>query len=196
MKIGEARTAYYAQYQKFSAAASELYKQKEEAEKNSRLYPSLKEQFEQEAATLEINYQKLNEKSEEYLDFQSEIIEMEVSYANMLNSQYQAEDIQKAGEEELKCIETARRIMKGDTVPPQDEEKLMKYNYKLYMAAKQMGMLAKEHEEDDSLWEDEEDPEERMDPLEYADSQEAPMGGPSLDVEVSDVVADIETSVE
>lgn len=196
MKIGEARTAYYAQYQKFSAAASELYKQKEEAEKNSRLYPSLKEQFEQEAATLEINYQKLNEKSEEYLDFQSEIIEMEESYANMLNSQYQAEDIQKAGEEELKCIETARRIMKGDTVPPQDEEKLMKYNYKLYMAAKQMGMLAKEHEEDDSLWEDEEDPEERMDPLEYADSQEAPMGGPSLDVEVSDVVADIETSVE
>lgn len=196
MKIGEARTAYYAQYQKFSAAASEVYKQKEEAEKNSRLYPSLKEQFEQEAATLEINYQKLNEKSEEYLDFQSEIIEMEVAYSNMLNSQYQAEDIQKAGEEELKCIETARRIMKGDTVPPQDEEKLMKYNYKLYMAAKQMGMLAKEHEEDDSLWEDEEDPEERMDPLEYADSQEAPMGGPSLDVEVSEVVADIETSVE
>lgn len=56
MKIGEARTAYYAQYQKFSAAASEVYKQKEEAEKNSRLYPSLKEEYEKEAATLELKY--------------------------------------------------------------------------------------------------------------------------------------------
>lgn len=63
MKIGEARTAYYTQYQKFSRAASEVYKQKEEAEKNARLYPTLKEQYEQEAATLELNFQKLDEKS-------------------------------------------------------------------------------------------------------------------------------------
>lgn len=114
----------------------------------------------------------------------------------MLNSQYMAEDKAKASEDELKCIETARRLMKGDRVPPQDEEKLMMYNYKLYMAAKQMGILAKEHEEDDSLWEDEEEGEERMDPMEYADSQEAPMGGPSLDLEVSDVVPDGEVATE
>lgn len=196
MKIGEARTAYYTQYQKFSRAASEVYKQKEEAEKNARLYPTLKEQYEQEAATLELNFQKLDEKSKEYLDFQSEIIELENGYFNMLNSQYMAEDKAKASEDELKCIETARRLMKGDRVPPQDEEKLMMYNYKLYMAAKQMGILAKEHEEDDSLWEDEEEGEERMDPMEYADSQEAPMGGPSLDLEVSDVVPDGEVATE
>lgn len=191
MKIGEARSAYYAQYKKFSSAAAEVNKQKEEAEKNSRLYPSLKDQYEKEAATLELSYEKLNEKSQEYLDFQSKVIEMETAYFNMLNSQYAAEDEAKAHEDELKCIETARRLMKGDRVPPQDEEKLMRYSFELYMSAKQMGILAKEHQEDDSLWDDEEKEEERMDPMEYATDQAAPAGGPSLDLEVSDVAPEV-----
>ena len=95
---------------------------------------------------------------------------------------------EKAAAEELKIMETARRIMKGDIVPPQDEEKLMKYNFKLYMAAKNMAVMAKEHEEDESLWDDEEEVgDEPVDPMEFADSQEAPAGGPSLDLEVADV---------
>ena len=43
---------------------------------------------------------------------------------------------------------------------------------------------------------DEEDPDERMDPLEYADSQEAPAGGPSLDLEVADVDVEASPSAE
>lgn len=191
MKIGEARTAYYQQYQKFSAAAAETAKRKEEALKNSRLFPLEAQKYEEEAATLELSYKALDDKAKEYLDHQSEIIEMEVAFANMKTAEQQCEAAEESAAEEMKILETARRIMKGDIVPPQDEEKLMKYNFKLYMAAKNMAVFAKEHEEDESLWDDEEEaPGEIEDPFEFADSQEAPAGGPSLDLEVSDVVSE------
>ena len=51
-----------------------------------------------------------------------------------------------------------------------------------------MAIMAKEHEEDESLWDDEEkSTEEQEDPIDFANAQPAPEGGPSLDLEVSDV---------
>lgn len=189
MKITEAKSAYYKQYQKFSFAAADVAKQKEEAEKNARLHPDKAEEFNKQAATLEISLEALNKQKEEYMKHNEKIAEMECAYANMIASEQNAEAMEESAAEELKILETARRIMKGDIVPPQDEEKLMKYNFKLYMAAKNMAVMAKEHEEDESLWEDEEEvTDDRIDPMEYAGEQEAPEGGPSLDLEVSDVV--------
>ena len=189
MKITEAKSAYYKQYQKFSFAAADVAKQKEEAEKNARLHPDKAEEFNKQAATLEISLEAVNEQKADYMKHNEKIAEMECAYANMIVSQQQSEAMEESAAEELKILETARRIMKGDIVPPQDEEKLMKYNFKLYMAAKNMAVMAKEHEEDDSLWEDEEEgTDERIDPMECAGEQEAPEGGPSLDLEVSDVV--------
>ena len=189
MKITEAKSAYYKQYQKFSFAAADVAKQKEEAEKNARLHPDKAEEFNKQAATLEISLEALNKQKEEYMKHNEKIAEMECAYANMIASEQNAEAMEESAAEELKILETARRIMKGDIVPPQDEEKLMKYNFKLYMAAKNMAVMAKEHEEDESLWDDEDEvADERIDPMEYAGEQEAPEGGPSLDLEVSDVV--------
>ena len=189
MKITEAKSAYYKQYQKFSFAAADVAKQKEEAEKNARLHPEKAEEFNKQAATLEISLEALNKQKEEYMKHNEKIAEMECAYANMIASEQNAEAMEESAAEELKILETARRIMKGDIVPPQDEEKLMKYNFKLYMAAKNMAVMAKEHEEDESLWDDEEEvSDERINPMEYAGEQEAPEGGPSLDLEVSDVV--------
>ncbi|MCR5847237.1 MAG: hypothetical protein K6G75_03890 [Lachnospiraceae bacterium] len=192
MKISEAKSAYYKQYQKFSFAASDVARKKEEAEKNARLHPDKADEFNKEAATLEISLEGLQKQADEYMKHNEKIAEAECAYANMIASEQNAEAMEDSAAEELKILETARRIMKGDIVPPQDEEKLMKYNFKLYMAAKNMGILAKEHEEDDSLWKDEEEigEEERIDPMEYAGEQEAPEGGPSLDMEVSDVIGE------
>ena len=148
MKITEAKSAYYKQYQKFSFAAADVAKQKEEAEKNARLHPDKAEEFNKQAATLEISLEALNKQKEEYMKHNEKIAEMECAYANMIVSQQQSEAMEESAAEELKILETARRIMKGDIVPPQDEEKLMKYNFKLYMAAKNMAVMAKEHEED------------------------------------------------
>lgn len=192
MTIGEARSAYYAQYQKFHQAAAEVYKQKEELLKQAKLHPEEAAGFSEEAATLELHYEALNTKSEEYLNYQSYIIEMEAAYANMKSSEQNAEAMKEQGEEMSKLIQTARRIMKGDIVPASDERKLMEFNKDLYMAAKAAAVMAKKHEEVESLWEDEEDKGEVEDPMEWADGQEAPMGGPSLDTEVCDVVAEAE----
>ena len=170
MKISEAKSVYYKQYQKFSFAASDLEKQKEEAEKSARLYPNEADKYNEKAATLQISHDALNRQKEEYMKYNEKLAEAE-------------------------CAEPDRRarllrIMKGDIVPPQDEERLMKYNFKLYMAAKNMAVMAKEHEKDDSLWDEEKETDtERTDPMEFAGEQEAPEGGPSPDLEISDVVS-------
>ena len=123
MKITEAKSAYYKQYQKFSFAAADVAKQKEEAEKNARLHPDKAEEFNKQAATLEISLEALNKQKEEYMKHNEKIAEMECAYANMIVSQQQSEAMEESAAEELKILETARRIMKGDIVPPQDEEK-------------------------------------------------------------------------
>ncbi len=188
MTIGEATRAYNQQYQKFSQAAQKKRAAKEEAVKNARLYPLEADKFNEEAATLELSCNALEKQAQKYMDFQNEITEMTVAYANMKSAEQQGEAVEKAAADEMKIMETARRIMKGDIVPPQDEERLMKYNFKLYMAAKNMAIMAKEHEEDESLWDDEEkSTEEPEDPVDFANAQPAPEGGPSLDLEVSDV---------
>lgn len=185
MKIGEARNNYYKMYQKYSEEAAKTLHQKEKIEKEMHLHPLDKKEYEEEAATLELRYKELTEKGEEYLNYQSEIIEMEVAYANMKTAEQQSEVMEESAGEQSKILETARRITRGDVVPPQDEEKLMKYDFKLYMMAKQAGAMAKQHEEDESLWEEEsEAPQDVEDPMEYADNQEAPLGGPPLDADV------------
>ncbi len=86
-------------------------------------------------------------------------------------------------------METARRIAAGDKVPAQDEKKLMDYNYKLYLSAKNAAILneMKEHKEYDSLWEDDEKREPTdMEALEEAiDDSELTIAAPEMDIEVS-----------
>ncbi len=189
MKIGEARNAYYKKFQEFSGAAADAAKQKQEAERNAKLDPLNAKTWQEEAARLELSQEAYKKKAEEYLDFQSKIIDQEVALANMQVAGQQAEALEESAAEEMKCLETARRISRGDNVPAQDEQKLLEYNYKMYMMAKQSYMMAREHEDDKSLWEEEEESEggEAQNPMEYADDQEAMGGGPDLDLGVPDV---------
>ncbi len=69
----------------------------------------------------------------------------------------------KAAAEQSKILEIARRISRGDKVPPKDEKKLMEYDFKLYQMAKMSAMLneRKKHKEHKSLFEDEEESNKR-----------------------------------
>lgn len=69
----------------------------------------------------------------------------------------QTEAAKKSGDDMLKAIQIFRRIAKGGRVPPEDEQFLMQYSQTMYMSAKMQAMMAKEHEEYDSLLEDEEE---------------------------------------
>lgn len=107
-----------------------------------------------------------------------------VNIQNAEISKQQAEAQAEANEEMMKCLEIFRRIAKGDKVPPQDEEKLMEFDSKMYMAAKNMALMhvSEKHEKHDSLWEDEEEKEESPDPQELADNAEVELSLPQIDV--------------
>ena len=65
----------------------------------------------------------------------------------------------------------------------------------MYQATKNMGALAKEREEYDSLWEEEEEEREVEDPMETADNAETFAPGPAV-VEVADTVAAVSGTEE
>ena len=73
------------------------------------------------------------------------------------SARQQTEAMEKGMDDMLKAIEIFRRIASGGRVPPEDEQFLMQYSQTMYMAAKMQAMMAKEHEEYDSLLEEEEE---------------------------------------
>jgi len=95
------------------------------------------------------------------------------------DNRQQCETAAKAADEMVKIMEVYRRIASGAKVPPQDEKKLMEYDFKLYMAAKQAALMAKENDEEyDSLWDEEDEPGEQKDSGEVAGDTEISVPAP------------------
>ena len=69
------------------------------------------------------------------------IIERETAIHNAEVAKQQGNALSKAAEEMGKMLEIYHRIASGGQVPPEDEQRLMEYNHKLYMAAKTAAML-------------------------------------------------------
>lgn len=110
---------------------------------------------------------------------------------NVEASKQQNEALAKAAEDMIKIMEVYRRIASGAKVPSEDQQKLMDYDMKLYMAAKQAALLAQRNEKEyDSLWEDEEEQNgEQKDPGETAGDTEISVPPPSS--VVAEAAADV-----
>lgn len=190
MRIEQARQVYSAQIKEYREQQLLLTKQKQELEQQMRLNPDHAKAFEQEAATLELTIQAVNEKQDEYKDYMEKLMEQRTAMANMVVAKQQGEAMEDYVEDLGKIMEVARRLMEGDIVPPTDEKKLMDYSMEMYQAAKNMGMMIKnqERKEHKSLWEDEEEPEPLEDPMEVADNSEVFAEGPAIE-SVADVMA-------
>ena len=80
--------------------------------------------------------------------------------ANARAARQQTEAARNDAKAMAQAVEIARRIAKGGRVPSQDEEFLMNFSQEMYMSAKMMAMMAKEHERHDTVLEDEEETEE------------------------------------
>lgn len=193
MKIREARQTYNYQIRSYNEQKRELSKQKNELEKKMKYDPDNKTVYAGEAAILELTIDAVSKKQQEYQDYMDKLMEQEFAIVDMESGKQQCEAMEEYAKDLGKIFEVARRLMKGATVPPNDEKKLMEYSMEMYQAAKNIGAMVKRNkkEEYDSLWDEEEAPEEPQDPMEIAENSEAFASGPEV-VDVADTMASVE----
>lgn len=190
MKIGEARQTYGAQLKEYFNKQKELDAEKKALDRKIRTTENGAVVFQNEAAILELQYNAVSDKRQEYQDYMDKLSEQWANVANMVSSEQQGDAMADAAEELGKIMEVAKRIMHGDKVPATDEKKLMEYDWKLYSMAKNAAAMLEMQEkrkEHKSLWEDEEE-KTYADPMEVADNTEAFADGPA--------VVDVETTLE
>lgn len=194
MKVGEAKILYQGQIKAYQEQKQLLTQQKKTLEEKMKYSPENKELFAEEAATLELTIDALNEKQTEYQEYLNMLNQQWMGQVNALSAKQQNEAMEKYNKDLSKVMEVARRLMKGAIVPPTDEKKLMEYSMELYQAAKNIGSLAKQKDRDkyDSLWKEKEDKSTPEDPVEVANSKEAFSSGPEI-VDVADTMASVET---
>lgn len=193
MKIGEAQQLYRQQVKSYQTQKADLTKQLQDVRSRMERIPGRKEQYESEAATLELTINALNEKQEEYQDYLSELADQYCAHWNACVADQQADAAQKYVEDMGKVLEVARRIMKGAIVPASDEKKLMEYSFELYQTAKNIGSIVQQQKREKykSLWQDEEE-KQYDDPQEVAENAEAAGTAP----QIVDVAETMETATQ
>lgn len=200
MKIVEAQKLYRAQRSALINQRRELVKRKEELDKrvNVTVDAQKKEIYANEAATLELSIDAINERFDENQEVLDGLMEQYVAVFNMEVSRQQGDVMKEAALEMSKIMEVARRIGKGARVPATDEKKVMDYSMELYMAAKNLAMLnklkEKKKEEYDSLWGDEEEKKE-YDPEGKAENAETSVAAP-VDIGEPAIEADADVELE
>ena len=198
MKIGEARKIYSAQLKEFQEQKLSLAKQKKELERKMGIFPDRKEEYANEAATLELSYNAVSQKYEEYRNFMDKLMQQHMLLYSAEASKQQGDAMEEHTEDLIKIMEVARRIGRGDKVPAYDEQKLMEYSMELYMAAKNMAMLSelqdKDKEKHKSLWNDDEEKPNEPSPKEVANDGSVQGTAPevvSVDEVISQAVGDL-----
>lgn len=181
MKIKDAEQTYRTQVQSYQTQKTTIAKKQNELKKKEETSADGSTLFGNEAAVLQLTYDALDKKQNEYANYLDQLSEQRFAIEELENTKQQGKAAEKAGKDLAKIMEVARRIMKGAKVPGSDERKLMEFDSKLYQMAKSIGAMAKQRKRKEykSLWEDEEK-QETQDPSEVADEAEAAGAGPEL----------------
>ena len=181
MKIKDAEQTYRTQVQSYQTQKTAIAKKQNELKKKMETSVDGSTLFGNEAAVLQLTYDALDKKQNEYANYLDQLSEQRFAIEELENTKQQGKAAEKAGKDLAKIMEVARRIMKGAKVPGSDERKLMEFDSKLYQMAKSIGAMAKQRKRKEykSLWEDEEK-QETQDPSEVADETEAAGAGPEL----------------
>lgn len=183
MKISEAQSIYRAYRQDLINQTKTLIKQRDEAQKKFETTGS--SQFSEQAATLQLSIEATQEKFDENQKVLDSLAEQYAAVWNTEVSKQQADAMQDMGIEMSKIMTVARRMSNGDEVPYTDEKKLLEFSSELYQAAKSAQMIhqMEEHEKYDSLWGEEEEPEE-YDPQGKAENAEVQIALPDIPTQV------------
>ena len=196
MKIAEAQPTYYANRKQLVEQIRTLYTQKKTAE--SRYKVTGDASFAEQAATLELSLDATNKAFEENQKVIDSLMEQWVAANNMEVAKQQGDAMAEEAKNIGKIMTVFRRLANGDTVPQYDEQKLMEYDEKMYQAAKNLQMMARQMKERerknyDSLWDDEEKP-QNPDPMEIADNTE--FAGELPDIEIPEVPMETGIDIE
>ncbi len=150
MKIKEARQMYTPVINDLWERKLGLLRQQKENEKRGDTEAN-------EAVQLELS--KVSEQYDKVADYMEQLLAYQTCVHNSLVAKQQGEALQDAAKEQAKCMEIARRIAQGAKVPPQDEQRLMRFSPEMYMAAKEAALMneRKSDKEYDSLWDDEDE---------------------------------------
>lgn len=198
MTVGEARKTYSVQLRNYNVQKYKLAKQKNELADKIKSTENGAAIYAGEAATLELTYNAVAQKQEEYQNYMDQLMEQWNMKHDAVATKENVEAEKEGFEDLRKIMEVVRRMTKGDNVPQSDEKKVMEYDKDMYQMAKSAQMVArmrrKDREDHDSLWEDEEE-RQREDPTESADGQEAFMDGPEI-VSVEDTMVSAVESAE
>lgn len=181
MKIKDAEQTYRTQVQSYQTQKTAIAKKQNELKKKMETSTDGSTLFGNEAAVLQLTYDALDKKQNEYSNYLDQVNEQRFAIEELENTKQQGKAAEKAGKDLAKIMEVARRIMKGAKVPGSDERKLMEFDSKLYQMAKSIGAMAKQRKRKEykSLWEDEEK-QETQDPSEVADEAEAAGAEPEI----------------
>ena len=183
LNIGEARGRYGALLKSYNEEKFKLSQQRKQLDERINSTENGKELYGEEAATLELKYNAVKDKQDEYQKYMNDIMEQWQVQFDKVAAKQQARNAKEYGAELGKIMEVARRIIHGDTVPASDEKKLMEFDSDLYQMAKSAGEMAKrlndKRKKYKSLWEDEED-KTYEDHMESADSKELDGCGPDV----------------
>lgn len=191
MKIGEAQGIYRQQIMAYQKEKASVSKQLHNLRRRMEANPDGKEQYESEAATLELTLDALKERQKEYQDYLNDLAEQYCAYWNNAAADQQADAAEEYAVDMAKIMEVARRIMRGAIVPAADEKKLMEYSEEMYQTAKSIGAMVQRQKKEkyDSLWEEQEE-KVYEDPQEAAENGEVMSGGPQV-VDVAETVASV-----
>jgi len=186
MKVGDARHIYGEQISTYNLQRSCLAQQKKALLEKAKNDTANKDTYEKELEAVNLQYDTITGQQEECQKYMNQVMQMWNAKLEEVLGQEQSDNIKEAMKEMAKIMEVARRIMRGDKVPPQDEKRLMEYDAKLYQMAKSAQITSSNHNKKkyDSLWEDEEgsaEQEEQTDPIAEADAQEITIEGPALE---------------
>ena len=193
MKVGEALTAYRAERKVIVQQRRDLYKQKESLEKRMNATAGGRERYADEAATLQLSIDSLNQRFEENLKVLDQLTEQEAAVWNGEVAKQQADAMEEYAIDMAKIMEVAHRISTGGIVPASDEKKLLDYSFEMYQAAKNMGAMVqmqKKREKYDSLWDDEEEEQQEYDPAGKAYNAETDIGMPASAAEGGEASVD------
>lgn len=181
MKLGEAQNLYRQQRQALVDQRRALIKKREDLQKKT-ITESDKKLYAEEAATLELSINEVSKKFDENQEILDNLTEQYAAVWNMEVARQQGDVMQEAAVDLSKIMEVARRIARGARVPAKDEQKVMDYSMELYLASKNMAVMNAQNKKEkyDSLWEDEDKPEEEYDPQGKAENTTVNIDIPEL----------------